>query len=723
MAVAFLLGFLLGLVALAAAEAAALLWAIRSLSRRKVASPEATARLPVDPPLPCDKEGSLWMLEQEKLPKVTRNRSSAGANQDIKEKKNIVEVFPEKMLAKLKGHSLCLSGLDGSQSQITIELLNCTVVAVSASNLSSRKWAKRYPIKLESKGSEIYKGSKVCYVYADTSWEKESWCKALRLATTADKEKLKFHAMLIEEFRSYISSLNAGYPCFLKSSGLSGEEHVVTNKTVKTDGSSKVRLFLKKFAKEASLKASPESTKNEKLVDEGTLCCNLLLSRFFFDVKRNDEITNAIKSRIQRTLSNTRTPAYIGEITLSDLNLGELPPYLRRMRILPQDLNEMWAFEVDFEYSSRILLHIETRLEVQEPELQKDIMKTTLKDDSNADVNSDLLDSIEHYGNQFRSSQGLSSATEDNDAADALRKSKSSGWTSTYMPRWKSILHSIADHVSQVPLSLAIKVSSVRGTMRIHIKPPPTDQIWYGFTSMPELEWELESSVGDRKISNSRIASSATGSRCFTRASLHQTLVLPNCESIPISWMISDKDDWVPRKVAPFIWLNREPHAENAGHSADRTVSLPWPGEEHIANNKANKSSPSALSTRSHESPKNTVSVTDGQNEGAEEKASTQQHPLVSASAATLQSGDANYQLRTPLLSSRELQEGASSERSVVVEAEDVKRKRGRRARVIDLGRRMGDKLEEKGKHIVDKMRGSPNLPDLERATTAYAHN
>lgn len=58
----------------------------------------------------------------------------------------------------------------------------------------------------------------------------------------------------------------------------------------------------------------------------------------------------------------------------------------------------------------------------------------------------------------------------------------------------------------QVPLSLAIRISSVKGTLRIHLKPPPSDQIWYGFTSMPDLEWDLESSVGDRKITNIHIA-------------------------------------------------------------------------------------------------------------------------------------------------------------------------------------------------------------------------
>lgn len=102
---------------------------------------------------------------------------------------------------------------------------------------------------------------------------------------------------------------------------------------------------------------------------------------------------------------------------LTDLNLGKLPPFLHRMRVVPLDLHELWAFEVDFEYSSGILLHIETRLEVQAPELEKDILKTNIKDDSNGDVHSDLLDSIEQYGNQFSPSEALNSAAEVNDEA------------------------------------------------------------------------------------------------------------------------------------------------------------------------------------------------------------------------------------------------------------------------------------------------------------------
>jgi hypothetical protein len=120
--------------------------------------------------------------------------------------------------------------------------------------------AKRYPIKLESKEYDMYNGSKVCYLYTDTSWDKESWCKALRIAATADKEKLNWHAMLSEEFLNYISLLNSEYPCFLKPPVLSAEDQEeVMDRAVKTDGSSKVSHFLKKLAKKASTKAPLES--------------------------------------------------------------------------------------------------------------------------------------------------------------------------------------------------------------------------------------------------------------------------------------------------------------------------------------------------------------------------------------------------------------------------------------------------------------------------------
>lgn len=57
-----------------------------------------------------------------------------------------------------------------------------------------------------------------------------------------------------------------------------------------------------------------------------------------------------------------------------------------------------------------------------------------------------------------------------------------------------------------MPISLGIRVASLRGTLRVQIKAPPSDQLWFGFTSMPDIDLELDSSVGDHKITNGHIA-------------------------------------------------------------------------------------------------------------------------------------------------------------------------------------------------------------------------
>lgn len=223
--------------------------------------------------------------------------------------------------------------------------------------------AKRFPIKLESKGSAIYHGSKILYIYLETSWEKESWCKALRLASCEDNDQLNWFTKLNEDFHNYLTSLNTGYPSFLKPSGVFSTES--TDRLPKFDGSgsnSKVRVFFKKLAKKASehkgisFMVREERKPNEKSrsindsvlsgsstrgpsgaklptyyeednaelpsysrsssqslvslasdlesdekfnIDEGTLCLNLLISRLFFDARSNTSMKNSLQTRIQ----------------------------------------------------------------------------------------------------------------------------------------------------------------------------------------------------------------------------------------------------------------------------------------------------------------------------------------------------------------------------------------------------------------------------------------
>ncbi|URE19258.1 Putative integral membrane protein conserved region (DUF2404) [Musa troglodytarum] len=564
MLVSFLFGFVAGFVALVAAESLALLWLIGRLRRKRLAvgvpsRSQLIARgLDAERSLtvPFEKKGSVWVLEPKKVRKINTDELPKKGTKGQK-KNDILEVIPIKRYAKIKDQSLILSNSDGSKT--TIQLLGCTVVAVSASNLASRK-AKRYPIKLESNDSKIYKGSKACYLYFDTSWEKESWCKALRLASCPDRGKWNWFSQLGEDFQDYLSSLSVEYPSFLKPSTLYTK---ATNRTSRIDGSFRVQFFLKKISKKASKNAlesrqslisssncgerniddrlpsttgAPSSdgfvissyedkfsTADEKkfVNDKGTLCWNLLLSRLFFDAKNSIEINNLIKACIQRMLSNTRRPSYMCEISCTGLDLGSVLPYIHRMRVFPVDLN-------------------------------------------------------------------------------------------------------------QVPLSLSIRVASLRGTLRLYIKPPPSDQLWFGFTTMPELDWNLESSVGDRKITSSHIA--LLISNRF-KAAIRDSLVLPNCETMCMPWMLAEKDDWVPRKVAPFMWINNE------------KTEMTWP-EFLVAQNREDK----LKLDGSNKTKYSLDDKVDGAKNEALPESSTSGGRVIGSATPDHSHGGMNTYLKTPLL-------------------------------------------------------------------------
>lgn len=97
-----------------------------------------------------------------------------------------------------------------------------------------------------------------------------------------------------------------------------------------------------------------------------------------------------------------RIPSYVGEVVCTDIDPGNLPPYIHSMRVLPVDMNEVWALEVDIEYSGGAVLGIETRLEVRELDPDKSMAESNHEPSSVRDVSSDLLEGFEHFSKQLK---------------------------------------------------------------------------------------------------------------------------------------------------------------------------------------------------------------------------------------------------------------------------------------------------------------------------------
>ncbi|TYH14459.1 hypothetical protein ES288_A06G221500v1 [Gossypium darwinii] len=750
----FLVGFVAGICAILSFELLVVLFVLNLLNRKikqrikkETHAADAAVRNPQDSfDSICNLQGIVWVLEPGKIP-----------TKEQKRKRETVEVSPARRHAKIQDGYLTLANSDSSCT--IIPLKGCIIQAVSATSLPSRKWAKRYPIKVESKTKVIYNASKIIYLYLDTAWEKESWCKGLRLASCEDNEKLNWFTKLNVDFQAYMALLNAGYSSFMKPSlGFSAEP---IEKGSKSDGISKIKLFWKRLSRKSSKSGSEKkgnsgnqsireerksfekqhqfqdsvsgktsnSSTEENIpftlpqgfprsasqscasvisdadseldrlnYDEGILCWNLLISRIFFDIKGSADLKSSLQQRIQRTLSNMRTPNYIGEVVCTNIDIGNLPPYIHAMRLLGNDMNEVSAFEVDMEYSGGALLRVETRLEVRDQDFQKGIVDTTSESNSVEDMSSDLLEGFEHFGKH------LNLPKEDmvDPKIDSVKGSKG-----TLMSRWKSAVNNVAKQVSQVPLTLSVRVASLRGTLRLYIRPPPSDQLWFGFTSMPDIEFVLESSIGDHKITNGHIALFLINR---FKAAIRETMVLPNCESAYIPWMMAEKDDWIPRNVAPYIWLNHD-----SSSSSDIKTPREAPGP-HVTESRANENS--GRERDSHYDLESKDLLQGGSMESSG-RLSSSSCPTLSpcGSWRSLQdlgvpypsdelheSGQQNRaETSYPAFYSRSLKELETPTEDI--DDNDWGPKLGRRAKLRDFRKKMGEKLGEKKRHMVEKMK------------------
>lgn len=706
--IALIAAFIVGAIAAVAAEAAVVYLIVRRIIAKSNSAESTTDSSPrqisngselILSDKTSHKQGVIWILEPEKVPKIPPSGER---------RREFVEVCPVPRPATIKGKYLSLTEIDGSRTPILLK--GCKVVAVSATGMSSKKWSKRYPIKVESSNA-LYGGSKILYIYLETSWEKESWCKALRVASCDKKEAVEWFSTLSEDFVSYLRSLTEGYPSFAKPAGY---QLGPVDRTSRFDHPpSKVRLLWKKLARKASKSALERKTTNvwmedsnsssktksvdsgsqvsdvldteadEKVsIDEGTLCWNLLISRLFFDAKSNLAIKNSLKDRIQRTLSNMRTPNYIGAMTCTDIDTGNLPPHIRSMRVVPMDMKEMWALEMDVEYSGDMVLYIEVRLDVHDKDFQNGTIDPNVELSSADGVATDILQGFEHFGKELSCpDENVDSAAQKNEGSNSSERVtsfKNSDTSSTSGSKWKSIINSVAKHVAQVPFMLAIRVASLRGTMQLRIKPPPSDQLWFTFISMPDIDFHLESFVGEHKITSAHISLYLVNR---FKAAIRDTLVFPNCESLCIPWMLAEKEDWAPKTVAPFTWLKHDVPPTNG----DSTL----PNE--LSNNIEQPDEPPPTGNEGiQEKPKNSQSKDD-------------------ESITIPKAGSPEHIQNSPhyvSLKDRQNHDG---------EEDDGKPKRmGRKARMIDLGRKISEKIEEKSRHIIEYNRQNSNDDSLD---------
>ncbi|SPO20454.1 uncharacterized protein UTRI_00854_B [Ustilago trichophora] len=80
-----------------------------------------------------------------------------------------------------------------------------------------------------------------------------------------------------------------------------------------------------------------------------------------------------------------------------------------------------------------------------------------------------------------------------------------------------------------IPIVLAVVLRSLEGNLLLHVKRPPSNRLWFGFTTMPKMEIDIEPVVSERKVQWGMVTRLIENR---LRELLNESIVVPNMDDL-----------------------------------------------------------------------------------------------------------------------------------------------------------------------------------------------
>ncbi|OWF37881.1 testis-expressed protein 2-like [Mizuhopecten yessoensis] len=243
--------------------------------------------------------------------------------------------------------------------------------------------------------------------------------------------------------------------------------------------------------------------------DFSILWLNALINRVFWDFLHEQYFIDKVLDKLQRKLSKIHIPYFIEELKITNIDLGNEVPSLRRGARPYFDEQGFWV-DVDINYEGGFQMTIETKVNLMR------LKKTTTADKQeegsarkSAITDEDEEDSAESSSDE---EEDASSPSAEDGARGGKASRKIMGYLgkitqSKYFQSATEIkyIKKKMEEVSNTPIELTVEVRILSGTMAVNIPPPPTDRLWYGFRGSPKLQLVAKPKVGARELTLTHI--------------------------------------------------------------------------------------------------------------------------------------------------------------------------------------------------------------------------
>eukprot|EP00092_Neocalanus_flemingeri_P015037 GFUD01016241.1.p1 GENE.GFUD01016241.1~~GFUD01016241.1.p1 ORF type:complete len:991 (+),score=217.81 GFUD01016241.1:98-3070(+) len=311
--------------------------------------------------------------------------------------------------------------------------------------------------------------------------------------------------------------------------------------------------------------------------DQSDACLNFLnvyLNRVFYDIHKSEEIKTLLKTRVYNKLLKIKITQWFKSIELTEINMGSNLPRVSWVSNLHQNERGLWV-ELGLEYDGvasatietcgltigdempdagsgavhlkDLLNETETALPIRPATPEGDVNGRKISSRIEAATNSDEEDSAEEDSDSqelpVEQHVGLAGSVPDGGVPRArwwevvgnselvksgINKLSNSEW-------WKQ--------KTSKKMTLQLEIASLRGVVVLNIPPPPSDRLWYGFKSRPDLGLRIIPFYGENKLGNDNTLFSRAINKSIDvvvnrlKEEIHKFILLPNMDDIPIRIM------------------------------------------------------------------------------------------------------------------------------------------------------------------------------------------
>ncbi|XP_059098666.1 testis-expressed protein 2-like isoform X2 [Tigriopus californicus] len=251
-------------------------------------------------------------------------------------------------------------------------------------------------------------------------------------------------------------------------------------------------------------------TKNDpekqQVAKEQVAVLNIFGGRLWYDLHNNQGFIDLLREKITRKLLKVKIAQYFRDVSVTTLDMGQRLPQILSASLPWQDENGLWV-DFDIEYQGICQATVETngiRLpgkdepdrEAAELLIKRPAATMDSDEEDSAEEDDDLPDLPENTEictvgspsdhQQVHGATFKTRMLENLLKSDFVAKMATSEW--------------VKKNITERNITLQLQLHSLKGTLTLNFPPAPSDRVWYGFRTPPDLEIALRPCFGGKGL-------------------------------------------------------------------------------------------------------------------------------------------------------------------------------------------------------------------------------